>query len=121
MRALFHIVDRTAWQAAAASGEYRPDSLISEGFVHCSFVEQVAPVANARYRGVGNLCVVELDPALVGEVRVEDSYGEGNVFPHVYGPLPTAAAVAVHDLELDEQGGWTFSAAPAAGAASPDR
>ena len=48
VRALFHIVDRTAWQAAAASGEYRPDSLSSEGFVHCSFAEQVAPVANAR-------------------------------------------------------------------------
>ncbi len=119
--ALFHIVDRGVWQQAAATGEYRPQSLASEGFVHCSFAEQVAPVANARFPGVHNLCVLELDPARVGEIRVEDSYGEGRVFPHVYGPLPTAAAVAVHELGIDETGGWTFSAAPAGGAASPGR
>jgi uncharacterized protein (DUF952 family) len=108
VQALFHIVDRTAWRAAMAIG-------------HCSFAGQVAPVANARFRGVGNLCVVELDPARVGVVRVEDSYGEGTEFPHVYGPLPTAAAVALHELGLDWSGAWTFSADPGAGVASPDR
>jgi uncharacterized protein (DUF952 family) len=120
VRPLFHIVDPTVWEAARAAGWYRPESLAAEGFVHCSFAEQVAPVANARYRDAGELCVVELDPTQVGEVRVEDSYGEGNVFPHVYGPLPTSAAVARHALTRDEHGDWTFSAGPAAGAASPD-
>jgi uncharacterized protein (DUF952 family) len=121
VQALFHIVDRTAWRAAMAIGQYQPESLATEGFVHCSFAGQVAPVANARFRGVGNLCVVELDPARVGVVRVEDSYGEGTEFPHVYGPLPTAAAVALHELGLDWSGAWTFSADPGAGVASPDR
>jgi uncharacterized protein (DUF952 family) len=122
MDRLFHIVDREMWRTAVASGEYRPPSLSAEGFVHCSFADQVALVANARYRDIEGLCVVELDPERLGEIRVEDSYGEGNVFPHVYGPLPTGAARAIHELTRDpELGDWRFSAGGASGAASPDR
>jgi uncharacterized protein (DUF952 family) len=125
-RPLFHIVDHEVWSAAAEAGEYRPASLDTEGFVHCSFAEQVAPVADARFAGVAGLCVVELDPSRVGEIRVEDSYGEGRVFPHVYGPLPIAAAVAIHPLPRDPQTGAArfepeLSADRAADAASPDR
>jgi uncharacterized protein (DUF952 family) len=121
-RVLFHIVDRDIWSAAVGAGEYRPASLDTEGFVHCSFADQVAPVADARYADVPGLCVVEFDPARVGEIRVEDSYGEGQVFPHVYGPLPVEAAVAVHPLPRDPVTGRAiFSAGRASGAASPDR
>jgi uncharacterized protein (DUF952 family) len=108
--ALFHIVDPQVWADAHATGEYRPESLTTEGFVHCSFAEQVAPVANARYREAARLCVVELDPGRLGEIRVEDSYGEGRRFPHVYGPIPVTAAVAVHPLPRDaDSGDWQFA------------
>lgn len=119
---LFHLVDRQTWRAAHATGAYRPDSLLAEGFVHCSYAEQVAAVANARYRGVATLCVVELDPALIpAEIRVEDSYGEGSAFPHVYGPVPTDAAVAIHDLDIGSDGSWRFNPGAASAAAASDR
>ncbi len=119
---LFHIVARPDWRAAVAAGEYRPASLRSEGFVHCSFAAQVAATANARFRDAHDLCVVELDPArLRAPVRVEDSYGSGQEFPHVYGPIPLAAATAVHDLARGPDGDYRFSGRGAAGAASPDR
>jgi len=122
MDALFHIVDRSAWQAAVDKGEYRAESLHSEGFIHCSFAQQVAGVANARYRAVEDLCVVELDPARLGAaVRVEDSYGSGQAYPHVYGLIPLAAAVATHELIRGADGDYRFSACGAADAASPDR
>jgi uncharacterized protein (DUF952 family) len=118
MRSLFHIVDRQQWRAAVAVGEYRAPSLDHEGFIHCSFADQVAAVANARYRNVPDLCVVQLDPAkLAAPVRVEDSYGSGEMFPHVYGPITVAAATAVHDLPRDPHGGYRFSAPGAAGSA----
>ena len=122
MDALFHIVDRSAWRDAVDHGEYRAESLGSEGFIHCSFAGQVADVANARYRDAEDLCVVELDPArLDAAVRVEDSYGSGQAFPHVYGMIPVAAAVAVHALVRRADGDYRFTACGAAGAASPDR
>jgi uncharacterized protein (DUF952 family) len=122
MDALFHIVDRSAWQNAVDRGEYRAESLGREGFIHCSFASQVAGVANARYRDVEGLCVVELDPARLGaRVVVEDSYGSGTAFPHVYGPIVATAAVRVHELRRDADGDYRFSPSGAAGAASSDR
>jgi len=41
-------------------------------------------------------------------VHVEDISARGEVFPHVYGPIPTAAAVAIHPLVRDESGAWVF-------------
>ena len=112
---LFHIIDRDVWAAAAQLGEYRPPSLATEGFVHCSYAEQVAGTANLIFAGVDGLCVVELDPArLDAEVRVEDSYDSGTAFPHIYGPVPTGALVAVHDLGRDDDGVFSFVAAGSA-------
>lgn len=122
MDGLFHIVDRDAWSRAVAAGEYRPSSLQTEGFVHLSFTDQVAAVADKLYRDDENLCVVEFDPArLAAEIRVEDSYGSGTAYPHHYGPLPSAAAVAVHELTRLPDCDYAFTPRRASGAASSDR
>lgn len=108
MDALFHLVDPDVW--AAVEGDYRPASLTAEGFVHCSFAGQVAATADRHYAGAPALVAVELDPArLAAEVVVEDSYGSGTAYPHVYGPVPVSAAVAVHPLRRDGHGRWQFS------------
>ena len=94
---LFHIVPRATW--SAIGDEYRPDSLLSEGFVHCSYADQVAGTLARFYRDVPDLVVLELDPARIpAELKVEDTYGTGTAFPHVYGPIPVTAAVAVHEV-----------------------
>jgi uncharacterized protein (DUF952 family) len=120
--ALFHIVAREAWTAAVTAGVYRAPSLQSEGFIHCSFADQVAGVANDLYGDEADLCVVELDPALIFErIVVEDSYGSGVEFPHVYGPIPTSAAVAVHAVTRGPAGEHRFTGGGAGASASPDR
>lgn len=116
MDALFHIVEPVLWETAAAEGTYQPKSLVTEGFVHCSFAGQVAGSANRHFAAADHLCVVELDPARIrAEIRVE------NGFPHVYGPIPTEAAAAVHHIDRDERGHWRFSYSGEGGAASRDR
>jgi uncharacterized protein (DUF952 family) len=121
MKRLFHIVDRSVWADAVAAGMHAPHSLAAEGFVHFSFANQVAATANRFYAGADNLCVVEVDPALLTEpVVLEDSYGSGMAFPHVYAAIPTGAAVAVHDLPRAASGAFTFSPAGSAEPASPD-
>ena len=117
MSGLFHIVGRADWQAAVAAGLYRPQSLVTEGFVHFSYADQVSAVANARYRDREDLVVVEFDATGL-TVVVEDSYGSGTAFPHVYAPIPTALAVAVHPLHRQPDGDYAFSPARGSGAAS---
>ena len=92
---LFHICTAHEWAAAQRAGEIRPASLDTEGFVHCSYAEQVAGTLAKHFAGASDLVVIELDPQRLGaEIRVEDSYGSGTAFPHVYGPIPLDAVVA---------------------------
>ena len=117
---LYHLLAPGEWPA---DGEYAPPSLDTEGFVHLSFAAQVAGSANRHYVDAPALQAVELDPGrLSAPVRVEDSYGSGTAFPHVYGPVPVAAATRVLSLDRGPDGLWRFSPPGGAGApASPDR
>ena len=109
MQPIFHIVASQTWRAACDCGRYAPESLAAEGFVHFSFADQVAETANYLYRDRDDLIVVEVDPArLGGDVVVEDLYGMDQAFPHYYGPVPTAAAVAEHSLARDGGGSFVF-------------
>ncbi len=106
---IFHIVSMADWDAALAAGSYRAPSLDTEGFIHFSYAEQVGATANRYYGAIDHLQVLEVDPALVGsELRVEPSPTTGELFPHLYGPLPIAAVVAIHPLERDATGDYTF-------------
>ncbi len=97
--ALLHMSTVAQWRAALRVGELRPDSLHTQGFVHLSTPQQVHLPANRLYQGRTDLVLVCLDPAqLGGDVRWEPGVATdpGSMrFPHLYGPLPTSAAVAV--------------------------
>jgi uncharacterized protein (DUF952 family) len=101
--ALFHITTRGAWQAAQRAGEYRADSLVSEGFIHLSTDRQWLAVANRFYREVPDLVLLCIrEDRLAAEVRFERA--DGDQFPHLYGPLELDAVVEAHDLPRTDTG-----------------
>lgn len=84
--------------------DYRA-TLDTEGFIHCSYLHQAVPVANAMYADAGPLEIAAIDPTLLtSSVADEDLYGAGEEFPHVYGPIDGAAIVAILPFERDESG-----------------
>jgi uncharacterized protein (DUF952 family) len=97
MNRLFHIIAESDWLDARRAGCHRPVSLTDEGFIHCSFEHQVAATLQRHYAGVADLVVLEIDPALLDvPLKVEDTTGRGEEYPHLYGPLPVAAVVGEH-------------------------
>lgn len=102
---LFHLAVHDEWHAAAAGTTYVPAAFASEGFVHCSFAHQLRGVYGRYYAGRTDLVVLVFDraalEAAVGAValREEASPSTGELFPHVYAPLPRDAVHAVLDLE----------------------
>jgi uncharacterized protein (DUF952 family) len=110
---IYHITQRNDWQAALGSGQYRTESLATEGFIHCSTLEQVLPVAENFYKGQSGLVLLAIEPALLSaDLKWEPPSGgvpppgvpEGDVFPHIYGPIDLDAVVSVLDLEADRRG-----------------
>lgn len=96
---LLHICAAAAWAAAPRDGEHRPDSLREVGFVHLSTPQQVHLPANRLYAGRTDLLLLHVDSArLDAPVRWEPGVATdpaSMVFPHLYGPLPVGAVVAV--------------------------
>lgn len=100
---ILHVCPRADWEAALSAGIYRAASLASEGFIHCSRRDQVLAVVNRFYAHVPDLLLLWIDPGrLQAEVRWEAA--DGDVFPHVYGPIEVAAVVAVTPLRPDADG-----------------
>jgi len=107
VRTIYHLVPKHHWNPAG-SDSYRAESLTTEGFIHCSYKEQVARVANQFFGGESQLLVLAIDPTrLASPVRDEDP-GCGELFPYVYGPVDRIAISEVHDLTRDAQGQWVF-------------
>lgn len=90
---IHHLVRAAEW--ADVGDHYRPASLGDEGFIHFSTTEQIPDTSRRYYAGVTDLLVVTVDATVLeDELRWEDLHGTG-VYPHLYGPLPTDAVVAI--------------------------
>lgn len=105
---MLHITTLEIWKDSLASGFLVDSSLDSEGFIHCSYPDQVLIPANERFADRDDLYLLVIDPSAVApEVVVEDSYGGGVEFPHVYGPLNCDAVTNVVRFPRSPQGKFT--------------
>jgi 2-C-methyl-D-erythritol 4-phosphate cytidylyltransferase len=106
---LYHIATRAEWELSKSTGWYRGDTLDSEGFIHCSAVDQVLAVANSIFPGRRDLVLLCIDDSrLSSELRWERS--AGMVFPHVYGPLNANAVIAALEFRPREDGTFELPA-----------
>ena len=100
---LFHVADRSRWEASAAAGEYtqstRGMELDDVGFIHLSTEAQVAGVLTRFYAGVTDLVLLHIDESLLtSPVVFEDVPGTDEQFPHLYGPLNPDAVTSISPL-----------------------
>ena len=113
-RELLHLCTTDEWAEAEGTGERRPPSLHTEGFVHLSAPEQVHLPANRLFAGRTDLVLLHLDPEALGApVRWEPGVPtdpQAMRFPHLYGPLPTSAVTSVTEYVPGPDG--TFAELP---------
>jgi uncharacterized protein (DUF952 family) len=107
---IYHLALHAEWYEASASGTaYRRSTLGTtleeQGFIHCSFADQVQQIADLVYVGRDDVVLLVIDPALVPhQIEVENLEGGDQLFPHIYGPLPLQAVVAVHAVPPGPEG-----------------
>ena len=110
---IFHITSRKAWDEAQRRGDYRAESLATEGFMHCSTVSQVLPVAESFYKGQHGLVLLAIEPTLLSsDLKWEPPSGgspppgvpQEDPFPHIYGPINLDAVAQVLEFEPDANG-----------------
>jgi chorismate synthase len=98
---IYHVVRKDLWRLVSGQEFFHPDSLAAEGFVHCSEAHQLPGVLERFFAGENNLLALEIDSAAVqSQLKYESSEIHGEKFPHLFGPIPLSALVAVHELPL---------------------
>jgi uncharacterized protein (DUF952 family) len=111
---ILHICGRAEWPPPGDE-DYRGDTLESDGFIHCSDFGTAHLPAGTFFAGRTDLILLVIDPDLLQvPVRWEEPVPPGDNlpwFPHVYGPVPQRAVVAVHDFPVGPDGTFTLPAA----------
>jgi uncharacterized protein (DUF952 family) len=102
---IYKICEKAAWRDAEHAGLYRGSALDTrDGFIHFSTAAQVAETAARHFSKQGDFMLVAVDgDALGAALQWEKSRG-GDLFPHLYGPLPLSAVRWALPLP-DEAGG----------------
>lgn len=101
---IFHLTMASDWKQSEANGEHRVSgrgmTLESQGYIHLCYPDQLSGVVS-RYWGdlTDPVCLLTVDPLLLPvPVVAENTTGGTELFPHLYGPLPISAVVAVRLL-----------------------
>ena len=105
MDLVFKIVGAAEWRAAESAGVFAGSEVDrADGFIHFSSAAQAPQTAEKWFNGRQDLTLVAIDAGALGAgLKWEPSRG-GELFPHLYGPLPNSAVVWSRPLPLGEGG-----------------
>ena len=106
---IYKIVPEGLWQRAMATGIFTGSPVDhADGYIHFSTAAQVRATAAKHFAGQADLLLVAIPlSALNKGLKWEPSRG-GDLFPHLYAPLPVSAASWVKPLPLGQDGQHEF-------------
>jgi uncharacterized protein (DUF952 family) len=106
---IYKICSAGEWAEAERRGAFTGSAIdLSDGFIHFSTAGQVIETARRHFAGQDGLVLVTVDTTrLERAIRWEPSRG-GDLFPHLYGPLPVEATVEVQPLPMRPDGTHSF-------------
>lgn len=106
---IFKIVPANSWQEAGRTGFFAGSNVDArDGFIHLSTGAQVRSTAGRHFRGETDLLLVAVRTEGL-DLRWEPSRG-GELFPHLYHPLPLSQVAWVEPLPLGADGQHRFPA-----------
>ena len=101
----FKIIAAEEWAEIVASGAYGGSAVdLADGYIHLSTADQFTETAGKYYAGRDGLMSLSVDLAPLGETVVWEPARGGQMFPHIYGPLPVAAVTARRLFRVDADG-----------------
>ncbi len=110
-RWIFKILRSAEWQTAKSTDCFAGSPAdVADGFIHFSTFSQLAGTAKKHFANETAVELLAFDPALWPEtlLRWEPSR-DGDLFPHLYGPLDVSKAAGHWPLTKSNQGTFDLS------------
>src|SRR5688572_31126239 len=92
---IYHVVMPEEWKAAANESFFEAKSLASEGFIHCSYADQLEGVLERYFADASEVVVLHLDANKLTSPLVSEPSTNDEPYPHIYGPINRDAIVTV--------------------------
>ncbi|GGK37156.1 DUF952 domain-containing protein [Salinarimonas ramus] len=107
---VYKIAPSGLWEEARAAGVFTGAPVdLADGFIHFSSAAQVRETARRHFAGQDDLVLVAVDAAVLGSALVWEPSRGGDLFPHLYGPLPMTAVVSQAPLPRAADGTHDFT------------
>ncbi len=90
---IYKVMEAGEWRGAEAAGVYHGSADDArDGFIHLSTADQLPGTLAKHFAGRDGLVLIAVDPAALGGKLVWEPSRRGELFPHLYAPLPASAA-----------------------------
>ncbi len=97
---IYHVVLPDLWERFKSRPSYQPESLTTEGFIHCSYPGQLEGVLERYYSGVEKVLILKIETEKLLAKLVKEPSTNGEMYPHLYGRLNHNAIVAIEERIL---------------------
>ena len=97
---IYHIVLPEVWEIFKAEKFYEAASLKTEGFIHCSYSEQLETVLKRYYKNEKQVLILSVDANLLTSKLIAEPSTNGEIYPHIYGRINRTAIVDANEKYL---------------------
>ena len=105
MSLIYKLLSRDEWAHALALGRFEGSEVDrADGFIHFSAGPQAQETAARWFSGCGDLMLLSVEAGELGEALKWEASRGGDLFPHLYAPLPVSAVIEARMLGLGPDG-----------------
>ncbi len=97
---IYHIVTPEVWEKFKDENEYEAESLTTEGFIHCSYQNQLDDVLQRYYANADKVLILSINPHYLTSELIAEPSTNREIYPHIYGKINKAAIVDVKERKI---------------------
>ncbi len=98
---IYHIVLSEVWEKFKDRKFYEAASLETEGFIHCSFAEQLDGVLQRYYQEAKKILILTIETEKLSSKLVNEPSTNEEIYPHIYGKINAEAIVKMEERKLN--------------------
>lgn len=94
---IYHIVTPEVWEKFKNEYEYEAESLASEGFIHCSYRNQLDDVLARYYKNADKVLILHINLHYLTAKFIAEPSTNREIYPHIYGKINKSAIVGIEE------------------------
>src|SRR5688500_403488 len=97
---IYHVTLPANWEKYQGRPSYQTESLHTEGFIHCSYANQLDGVFKRYFASAIRVTILTIETEKLKSILVAETSTGGEAFPHIYVRLNHNAVVNVEQRVL---------------------